>query len=120
MQDGKPAAYALPIEGKGFWDTIRGVVGIAADRKTLTGISFYEQNETPGLGAEITQPKFRSQFPGKQISQTGKPLRILPVGSQLGPSDVHAVTGATQTSTRLEKFLDEALARWRAENERDG
>ncbi len=119
-RDGKTAGYALPVEGQGFWDIIKGVVGIAPDRETLTGISFYEQNETPGLGAEITQPKFRSQFPGKQIAQTGKPLRILPVGSRLGPSDVHAVTGATQTSTRLEKFLDEALARWRAEKERDG
>jgi len=119
MREGRVAAYALPVEGQGFWDVIKGVVGIEPDRKTLTGISFYEQNETPGLGAEITQPPFRSQFPGKRIAQTGTPLQILPVGSALGPSDVHAVTGATQTSTRLEKFLDEALARWRAEAERD-
>jgi len=118
MQDGKPAAFALPVQGQGFWDMIRGVVGIGADRQTITGISFYEQNETPGLGAEIVQPPFRSQFPGKSIARTGKPLRILPVGTRLGPSDVHAVTGATQTSTRLERFLEEALTRWRAEEER--
>jgi hypothetical protein len=33
----------------------------------------------------------------------------------LGVSDVHAVTGATQTSTRLEKILNDALKKWRAE-----
>ena len=120
MQDGRPQAFALPVEGQGFWDMIRGVVGIAADRTTITGISFYEQNETPGLGAEITQPPFRNQFPGKTIAPEGKPLRILPAGSRLGPSDVHAVTGATQTCTRLEKFLDEALTRWRTEQEGNG
>jgi len=119
MQDGKVAGYALPVQGQGFWDMIKGVVGIAPDRTTLTGISFYEQNETPGLGAEIAQPPFRSQFPGKRIAETGRPLSILPVGAKLGPSDVHAVTGATQTSTRLGAFLDPALSRWRSEKERD-
>lgn len=117
MVDGEPRAFALPVEGRGFWDMIRGVVGIGPDRITITGISFYEQNETPGLGAEIVQPAFRSQFPGKRISPEGKALRILSVGSSLGPSDVHAVTGATQTSNRLERILEEALARWRAGNE---
>jgi len=63
---------------------------------------------------------FRSQFPGRQIAQSGKPMNILPAGSPLGPGDVHAVTGATQTSTRLQKFLNEALERWRAEQESDG
>ncbi len=116
MVDGEPAAYALPVEGRGFWDMIRGVVGIDTDLVTITGISFHEQNETPGLGAEIAQPAFLSQFPGRRIAPQGKALRIVPVGSSLGPGDVHAVTGATQTSTRLEKILEDALARWRAGN----
>lgn len=116
MAEGEPVAFALPVEGRGFWDMIRGVVGIDTDRVTITGISFHEQNETPGLGAEITQPAFLSQFPGRKISPEGKALRIIPAGSSLGPSDVHAVTGATQTSTRLEKILEDALARWRAGN----
>jgi len=36
-----------------------------------------------GLGAEIAQPKFRSQFPGKRMAAGERPLRILPVGSTL-------------------------------------
>jgi Na+-transporting NADH:ubiquinone oxidoreductase subunit C len=112
-QNGKIAAYALPIEGQGFWAPIKGIIGIEADKKTITAIAFYEQNETPGLGAEIAKPAFREQFKGKVISVGDKPLSIKRPGIELGASDVHAVTGATQTSTRLEKIINSALTNWR-------
>jgi Na+-transporting NADH:ubiquinone oxidoreductase subunit C len=112
---GKIVAYALPISGQGFWAPIKGVIGIKADRRTITGIAFYEQNETPGLGAQITTSAFTSQFQGKVISSSDKPLNIRRPTDALGTSDVHAVTGATQTSTRLEKILNDALKKWRAE-----
>jgi hypothetical protein len=58
---------------------------------------------------------FRSQFKGKKIAAQGTPFEIRPVSTELDASSVHAVTGATQTSTRLEKFLNERLAAWRDE-----
>lgn len=105
-------AYALPISGQGFWAPIKGVIGIKSDRKTITGIYFYEQNETPGLGAQITTDSFRNQFEGKVISTTDKPLNMKRPGEVLSKSDVHAVTGATQTSTRLENIINNALNNW--------
>ena len=110
----KVVAYAVPLEGKGYWDTIRGFIGIDSDRNTVTGISFYEQNETPGLGAEIAQPPFRAQFVGKRIAEGDQPLGFLPVGSALGESEVHAITGATKTSTRVERIINEDLVGWRS------
>ncbi|MFC1794646.1 FMN-binding protein [Planctomycetota bacterium] len=112
---GKIIAYALPISGQGFWAPIKGVIGIKADRQTITGIAFYEQNETPGLGAQITTSTFTSQFQGKVISSADKPLNLRRPGDTLGTSDVYAITGATQTSVRLEKILNDALKKWRAE-----
>jgi Na+-transporting NADH:ubiquinone oxidoreductase subunit C len=106
-------AYALPVEGPGFWATIKGVIGIAADTRTITGISFYEQNETPGLGGEIVKSEFRAQFVGKRISETEVPIEMSPVSVELDESSIHAITGATQTSTRLGTFMNEQLARWR-------
>ena len=106
--------YAVPIEGKGFWAMIKGVIGVEADRKTITGIYFYEQNETPGLGAEIAKEDFRAQFKGKVISGRDKTLNMKRPGAELGDSDVHAVTGATQTSTRLEKIINDGLKEWRS------
>ncbi len=117
---GRIAAYALPISGQGFWAPIKGVLGIKADRQTITGIAFYEQNETPGLGAQITTSAFTSQFQGKVISPTDKPLNMKRPGDALGPNDIHAVTGATQTSVRLEKILNDALKKWRAELAEEG
>lgn len=107
-------AYALPLSGKGFWAPIKGVIGIDADLKTITGISFYEQNETPGLGAQITTVEFQDQFKDKQLSSVGKALRLKRPGEPLGASDVHAVTGATQTSIRLEKIINTGVENWRA------
>ena len=111
---GRTVAYALPAEGQGFWAPIKGVIGLKDDRRTITGIAFYEQNETPGLGAQITTITFTSQFQGKVLASGDKPLNIRPPGAPLGESDVHAVTGATQTSTRLEKILNDALTQWYA------
>ncbi len=111
-EDGRLIAYALPISGQGFWAPIKGVIGIAADKKTITGVVFYEQKETPGLGAQITTSEFRNQFQGKIISMTDKSLNIKRPGDILGQSDVHAVTGATQTSTRLEKIINDGLKTW--------
>lgn len=105
--------YALPIQGPGFWAPIKGVIGIAADGKTITGVSFYEQNETPGLGGEITKMEFREQFVGKQISQSGMPVQFRAATDPLDENSVHAITGATQTSNRLSRFLNEQLAIWR-------
>lgn len=120
QQDGRIVVYALPISGQGFWAPIKGVIGIKADRQTVTGIAFYEQNETPGLGAEIAQPPFQDQFKGLTLSAEGKPVRIERPGAELEAGEVHAVTGATQTSVRVEKIINDAVRAWRSEVGRKG
>ncbi len=117
---GQIAAYALPFDGQGFWAPIRGLIGIAADRETITGISFYEQTETPGLGAEIVRPAFRGQFKGKKLARQGPPINMKRPGAELGENDVHAVTGATQTSVRLEAIINRAVSEWQARVEKGG
>ena len=119
-ENGRIVAYALPISGQGFWAPIDGVVGIEADQQTVTGIAFYRQNETPGLGAEITKPAFRDQFQGKRLASGDKPINMRRPGAELGDSDVHAVTGATQTSTRLERIINNDLSAWRSAIKREG
>jgi Na+-transporting NADH:ubiquinone oxidoreductase subunit C len=113
--DEQTVAYALPVSGQGFWAPIKGVIGINADRQTITGIYFYEQNETPGLGAEIATESFRSQFEGRAIASTGKPIEMRRPGTELDDNEVHAVTGATQTSVRVEKIINDALNSWLSE-----
>ncbi len=85
------------------------------DRKTVTGLVLYEQNETPGLGAEIAKAPFQDQFKDKKLGSDEKLIRFKRPGEGLGPSDVHAVTGATQTSTRLERIINASLNAWHSQ-----
>jgi Na+-transporting NADH:ubiquinone oxidoreductase subunit C len=111
-QDGRVIAYVVPIAGQGFWAPIKGVIGVKTDKKTITGIAFYQQNETPGLGAEITKPAFKNQFHDKVLASSGQPLKIRRPGAVLANNEVHAITGATQTSDRLQIIIDTALRKW--------
>ena len=113
MSNGVVSGYAVPVEGKGFWAAIKGIVGFEADRRTITGIAFYEQNETPGLGGKIVEDAFCEQFAGKVIAAGDNPLSIRPFGSEIKGNEVHAITGATQTCSRLEILINDDLAAWR-------
>lgn len=115
---GEVTAYAVPISGRGFWDVIRGFVGVQADLEHVIGVAFYQQSETPGLGARITEPEFRDEFEREGFRLAGegeRPIPFEPPGAALDETGVHTLTGATQTSVRVERFLNETLEAWLAE-----
>ena len=116
-KDHQLAGYAVPVEGQGFWAPIKGIVGVTVDKRMITGIAFYEQSETPGLGARIIEPDFCDAFTGKQLAEGERPLGIRPAGSTLNNSEVHSITGATQTCVRLEKLINDGLIQWRQANQ---
>lgn len=97
--------YVLPAVGPGLWGEIEAVVGYSVDLTELTGIDFTKQNETPGLGARITEAWFRTQFRGK----TG-PFTRVPEGTEgEGTQEFDAITGATITSTAIQNILNKQL-----------
>ena len=99
-------------DGAGLWGRITAVVGLDREHVSLTGVTFVEQNETPGLGARIEEAWFKNQFKGK----TG-PFRIVPekTGSPL-PTDMDAITGATITTTAVRDILNRLIAASRQSN----
>jgi Na+-transporting NADH:ubiquinone oxidoreductase subunit NqrC len=110
-------AVGIVVRGRGFWDQIEGVIGVRYDKSDglwkLTGIAFYQQRETPGLGAEITTPRFTAQFSrDKVISKNPPPLTFVAEGAEAGPSEINQITGATQTCSRLEGIINDHLSRW--------
>lgn len=111
-RDGAVAGYALTVSGKGFWAPISGIVGIAPDGRTMTGIAFYDQSETPGLGARIIEPEFTRQFEGLVLGPPSQPVDMRPPGTPLSEGQVHAISGATQTCVRLEKIINEDVSAW--------
>ena len=61
--------YVFPVNGMGLWDAIYGYLAIEPNGNDVIGISWYDQKETPGLGANISEADWQSQFPGKHIFQ---------------------------------------------------
>ncbi|SHE47298.1 Na+-transporting NADH:ubiquinone oxidoreductase subunit C [Desulfacinum infernum DSM 9756] len=114
-QDGTQVlGYAFPISGPGFWGPIYGMIAVDAQVQKILGIAFYRHSETPGLGGRITEAWFRDQFRGKELQVPGPGMRFFylkPAGTSAAPNELDGITGATETSRRLEAFLDQELKR---------
>ena len=94
--DGAVRSVAVLFAGQGLWGPIKGILALEPDRRTVRRITFYEQEETPGLGGEIATRSFTQQFDGRRI-----------VSAAGGPGlEVHAITGATMTSRRVKEMLN--------------
>ena len=92
----------IPMQGNGLWGPIWGYLAIAADGKTVVGVTFGHKSETPGLGGEITSEKFQGQFAGKQIMDNGIMI----------PVEFDAITGATKTSNGVKEMIDSTLKQY--------
>ncbi len=57
----------LPIHGYGLWSTLYGFVALESDLNTVAGLGFYDHAETPGLGGEVDNPRWKAQWPGKKV-----------------------------------------------------
>src|SRR5690606_23738652 len=65
--DGK-TKYVIPLVGSGLWGPIWGYIAVDEDKETIYGAKFDHKTETPGLGAEIKQEFYYSQYVGEKIS----------------------------------------------------
>lgn len=104
--------YALPVGGPGFWGPIQGMVGINPQATKILGIAFYKHSETPGLGGRITEDWFTAQFkdlPLHPIEGHQSIFYLKPEGTARAPNELDAITGATNTSSAVEAFLNQEL-----------
>jgi Na+-transporting NADH:ubiquinone oxidoreductase subunit C len=62
----------LPVHGYGLWSTLYGFLALESDANTIAGLGFYEHGETPGLGGEVDNPRWKAQWPGKQAYRDGE------------------------------------------------
>ncbi len=105
-KDGQLDKVILPIRGKGLWSTMYGYVALAADLSTISGITFYEHGETPGLGGDIANPDWQAGWQGKQIyNPEGQPVVEIVKGQGTGPHQVDGVSGATLTMNGVNNLM---------------
>ena len=102
----------LPIYGKGLWSTMYGFVALKSDLRTISGLTYYEHGETPGLGGEVENPKWKKQWQGKQVWKGESTDAMLAVGVAKGsptpenlPYMVDGLSGATITSRGVDSMI---------------
>ena len=99
----------LPIHGYGLWSTMYGFVSLEADFNTVKGLVFYEHAETPGLGGEIENAKWLSQWPGKQVVDANGQLKLsVKKGGQAKAGSMHEIdglAGATLTTQGVDNLV---------------
>ncbi len=101
---GKLTGYAIMITGPGLWGEIEAVIGFTKNLERLTGIDFIKQNETPGLGARISEAWFKEQFRDKK-----GPFKLVPEGTAKGEGEIDAITGASITSNAVLDMVNNAV-----------
>lgn len=103
--------YILPVYGAGLWGPIWGYISLDENKTTVYGTFFDHSGETPGLGAEITTPKFNEPFKGKEIfsGEQLTSIRIIKGGNASGSNEVDAISGGTITSQGVEAMLKNYL-----------
>lgn len=111
-KDGQLETLILPIRGYGLWSTLRGFVALKKDLNTIVGLGFYEHAETPGLGGEVDNPKWKQQWLDKKLFDEKGRLQIAvkkgTVDSSIRVEKDHRVdglSGATLTSTGVTNLV---------------
>jgi Na+-transporting NADH:ubiquinone oxidoreductase subunit C len=100
-------ALILPVEGKGLWSTLYGYIALSPNGVDITGLTFYKHAETPGLGGEVDNPKWKAQWSGKKAFKPGSAAPALRVekGKARDDYSVDGLFGATLTSNGVTHLL---------------
>lgn len=109
-KEGKKS-YIFPVYGKGLWGPIWGYIALEENFKTIEGVFFDHQKETPGLGAEITNPDFKKQFEKLKLFDNNQFTSIEVKKGQITKPEyqVESISGATVTSYGIENMITESL-----------
>ncbi|MDX1496491.1 MAG: Na(+)-translocating NADH-quinone reductase subunit C [Salinisphaeraceae bacterium] len=107
----KAGLMIMPVHGYALWSTLYGFIALESDGQTVYGLSFYEHAETPGLGGEIDNPKWKSLWKGKKVFGEDGDVQLQVIKGNVGgdtPNAEHKVdglAGATLTSVGVSNLL---------------
>lgn len=101
--------YGIHVSGKGLWSTIKGYMALEQDLSTISGVVFYEHQETPGLGGDVEKPYFQDRFKGKKWLENGvvQEFSIVKSGAGDNSHSIDGITAATMTCNGVEAFLND-------------
>ena len=105
-RDERLELVVLPVRGTGYQSLMKGYLVLQGDLDTIAALTFHEQNETPGIGAKITDRDWQATWTGKRVTDADGAIRIRAVrGESAGPNEVDGITGATRTMNGINNLL---------------
>lgn len=99
----------FPVQGYGLWSTIYGFTALSFKDKQpeIAGLTFYQQAETPGLGARITEAGWRQTWNGKKpYDKEGLAHIVLLKRGAKADNEVDGIAGATLTGKGVESLMN--------------
>ena len=113
LKDGDSIKQAvLPIHGYGLWSTLYGFISFEGDFNTIGGLQFYAHAETPGLGGEVDNPRWRKQWQGKKAFNASGDLKIEVIRGHVdfkmadAAHKIDGLSGATLTSVGVSNLVN--------------
>ncbi|OHB70273.1 MAG: hypothetical protein A2V70_17045 [Planctomycetes bacterium RBG_13_63_9] len=113
-KQGQIERVILPVHGKGLWSTMYGFLALDRDLRTIKRFAFYEHGETPGLGGEVDNPRWKQSWVGKEAygeqgldSGVAEPqIRVVKgTADPNSDSEVDGLSGATLTARGVQNLV---------------
>ena len=98
----------MPLHGYGLWSTLYGFIALEENGNDIFGLQFYEHAETPGLGAEVDNPRWKALWNGKKLADAEGNLAITvaKTAPPAGPDHhIDALAGATLTTVGIDNLV---------------
>ncbi len=107
---GQLEMVVVPVEGYGLWSTLLGFLALDADTRTIRGLAYYDHKETPGLGGEVDNPRWKALWPGRKALDEGFAPKIEVIKGVAGavaddPYRIDGLSGATITSRGVTNMM---------------
>ncbi len=110
-QEGKIKKIILPVYGLGLWSTMYGLLALDDDLKTVSAFTFYEHGETPGLGGEVDNPRWKNLWKGKIVFDKNWKLKIEIIKGKVNATKkdskykIDGLSGATITTRGVNNLV---------------
>lgn len=107
-EQGEVARIVLPIHGSGLWNLMYAMLSVDADGNTVRELVYYDQKETPGLGGEVQNPKWKALWRNnkKLYDANGQTIQVKKGADENNPYQVDGLSGATLTVNGVQNTLD--------------
>ncbi|MCG2711127.1 MAG: RnfABCDGE type electron transport complex subunit G [Candidatus Omnitrophica bacterium] len=96
-KEGIVVGWCLSLSGKGYGGDINLLVGLDINEK-ITGIKVLEHKETPGLGSQISEVKYKQSESAFLSEFKGKTAEDIVLIKGKTKDNIQAITGATISS----------------------